>query len=221
MVTAASIISRVRDRLPPGGSQNFWSDSDLVATLNDSLDTLSKATHFYERHIIVPRRKWCIYTDLRGVLPEEGLRITAIWNPKSYRWLTPTTVRELDAQLGRGWERNIDLASVWFMRSPWWMGVYPKASDDTSPVRVYFSAMHPHVSETGGLAFGLNTALSIPSDFDAAIEEYMLYMLFVDSKDAKRAMEHWGKYRELETDFKKLIKARINHDRTPHMGARR
>lgn len=221
MSTAAEIISRVRGRLP-ATSVNFWTDElDLIPAYNDALDELSEATEFYERYATVPRRKWAVYTDLRGILPEEVTRITAVWNPITSRWLRPITVRELDLTVGRKWEANIDLARAWWVRGLYWLGAYPRAGDDISPLRVYFSAMHPHVSSTAGPGYGLTASPEIPHDFEIAIEEYMLYALYAPSKETQRCMRHWQEYKLHETRFKAFVDNRISRDRTPKIGARR
>src|SRR5258706_15646817 len=154
MESVAETLARVRDRLP-SGSANFWDDQDLIDAYNCGLDELSEATEFYELSATIPRRKWHSLTDLRGILPDEVIRITAVWNLGSQRWMAPTTVRELDNMLGRGWEMNVDVSRYWFMRGLNWLGTYPRPGDDVSPVRGYFSARHPHVSSHGGLGYGL------------------------------------------------------------------
>jgi len=220
METAATTLAAVRARLP-ATSSNFWSDDDLIEAYNDALDELSEATEFYELNATVPRRKWHSLTDLSGILPEEVIRITAVWNMGSQRWMDPTTPRELDRMLGRGWEQNVDVSRFWFMRGLKWLGTYPRPGDDVSPVRVYFSAKHPHVSADGGLGYGLTAPSMLPPDFDSAIEEYSLYALISQHRESKKAMEHYQAYLEMERDLKQHVEGRITRDRIPHMGLRR
>jgi hypothetical protein len=220
MPTVSETFASVRALLPPG-NLNFWDDTkDLLPAYNEALDDLSMATEFYELRVSMPRRMWATYHDLRGVLPDEAIRVTAVWNPITGRWLVPTSPRELDNNLGRGWERNIDLARGWWMRGCWWLGIYPKPTDDISPLSVYFSAMAPHIVPDT-LRYGYNSTPAIPADFDVAIRQYMLYTLFADNKESNRAVEHYKSYKIKATELKSLVDDRIQNDRAAHMGSRR
>lgn len=218
--SAAQTIASVRARLP-AGSELYWGQSDLVSYYNDALDELSERTEFHERYATVKRRKWATLTDLRGILPEEAIRVTAVWSPATNRWLEPTTVRELDWNLGRGWERNTDLARGWFMRGLWWLGTYPRPGDDVSPLRAYFSAMHPHVVDDGSQGQGLTAVPAIPPDFEVALQDHMLYQAFAEHREPRRALGHWADFVARVADLKALVERRVARDRTARMGARR
>src|SRR5260221_14514934 len=221
MLTAQDTIDRVLSRLGPGASR-FWDvELDLIPAYNDALDEISDETGFWERNVTVPRRKWSTYTDLRGVLPEEPLQITAVWSPNTQRFLQTTNVRELDASLGRGWERNTDLPRAWFMRGLWWLGIYPRPADDTSPVRVYYKGRAPHLTSDGGLGFGLTQSPGLPPDFEPAIEEYMLYALCAGDTESKQSMDSGQSFEGMMMELKAAVGQRMHRDRTPRMGARR
>jgi hypothetical protein len=220
MSTAAQTIARVKVSLEdPQGK--FFTTDDYVRAYNDALDEISEATEIYESSVYVKRRKWAVYTDLRGALPPTALRVTAIWNPLSQKWLDPTTVRELDATVGRHWERSADQTRWWFMRGLWYLGAYPVASDDTSPLRVHFSALMPHVKALGGLGSGLTTSPDLPPDFHEAIENYMLYELMGERKEVDKSLEYYKRFMAQIPLLKDMGENRMRKDRTAKMGARR
>ena len=220
MDTAAQIISRVRTRLEDPDSR-FFDQDDLILAYNDALDELSDATEVYESYAIVPRKKKALYTDLRGVLPDDALRVTAVWNLQSQKWMAPSTVTEMDDMHGRGWEQKYDWSRWWWMRGLYHLATFPIANSDTIPIRVHFSAMMPHVT-ADGLAHGIDRSKPpLPDDFTDAIENYMLYTLLVEKKEISKALQHWQEYKRHEDMLFEMSEHRMARDRTPRIGARR
>jgi len=220
MSTAAETIARVRARLP-ATSENFWSDEDLVDAYNDALDEISDATELFEQSVVVKRRKWAVYTDLRGLLPTVALRVSAVWNMTTQGWIHPTTARELDQMAGRGWEKSNGTAQWWFMRGLWFLGAFPAPPDDMSPLKVYFSSMMPHVATAGGLASGLTSSPPMPPDCEAAIDSYMMSSLMADYKETTKAVELYREYQVHETTVTQSSERRMSRERTYRIGARR
>lgn len=220
MDTAQQIIDRVLVRLEDP-DQRFFSTPDLVLAYNDALDELSEATEVNENVVTVKRRKWAAYTDLRGYLPPGALCVTAIWNINTQKWLTPTTTRELDETLGRQWENKPDESRWWWMRGIYFLGAYPVPGNDTSPLRVYYASLLPHVEQMGGLATGLTVAANLPPDFAEAIEHYMMYTMLAQKKESQKSIEYWMRYQNAEAELYQLSHNRMRRDRGPVMGARR
>jgi hypothetical protein len=220
MSTAAQTIARVKVNLEdPTGK--FFSTDDYVRAYNEALDEISEATEINEASVYVKRRKWATYTDLRGALPPVVLRITAIWNPSAQKWLDPTTVRELDEKVGRNWENRTDQTRWWFMRGLWFLGAYPAAGDDTSPLRVHFSALLPHIREDGGLSAGLDSSPNLPPDCHEAIENYMMYKMLAERKEVDKSLEYYQRFFNQVPALKDVGSSRMRRDRMPRMGARR
>jgi len=193
----------------------------MVDAYNDTLDEISDATEFYEQSVVIRRRKKAAYVDLRGLLPTGALRVTSVWDISMQQWLHPTTVRELDQMVGRGWEKNAGLSKWWFMRGLWFLGTHPVPNDDTTSLKVYFSATMPHVDISGGLANGLNVTPPIQSNMDTLIDYYMLSSLLADFKESKKAVEFYSLYQETETEIRNTVKNRMVKERSYRMGARR
>ena len=220
MATAAQIIARVKTNLEDP-TEKFFKMKDYVRTYNDALDEISETTEIYESNVYVKRRKWAVYMDLRSALPPTALRITSIWNPATARWLDPTTVRELDQNISRDWERQITQTRWWFMRGLWYLGAYPAAGDDISPLKVYYTALLPHIQEHGGLASGLTTTPDLPPDFSDAIEYYMMYEMLAERKETDKALEFYKRFVGLVPRLKDIGENRMRRDRIPKMGAKR
>jgi hypothetical protein len=220
MSTAAQTIARVKINLEDP-DEKFFTVDDYVRAYNDALDEISEATEIYENNVYVKRRKWAVYTDLRGALPPSALRITSVWNPNSQKWLDPITVRELDDTVGRHWETRSDQTRWWFMRGLWYLGAYPVAGDDCSPLKVYFSALMPHVAAHGGLVTGLSSSPDLPSDFHEAIENYMMYELLGERKEIDKSLEYYKRFQAQVPLLKDVGENRMRRDRTPKMGLRR
>lgn len=220
MANAAESIARVKTFLEdPNG--RFFTTDDYVRAYNSALDEISEATEINEGSVYVKRRKWSILTDLRGSLPSTALRVTSVFNPKTQQWLDPTSVRELDLSLGRHWERQFTQTRWWFMRGLWHLGAYPAAGDDISPLKVYYSALLPHVKATGGLVTGLQSTPDLPPDFSDVIEHYMMYELMAERKETEKSLEYFKRYLAAIPVLRNLGENRMRRDRIPKIGARR
>lgn len=221
MKTAQEIIDNVIVRLEDP-EYKFFSTSDLVVAFNNAMDEIADATEINELTATVKRKKGSPYADLRGVLPVNALRVTAVYNPRNQRWLEPTTVEELDSLHGRRWERRIDTESRWwFMRGLYWLGTHPTCGDDISSLRIYFSATFPHVVEDGGLVTGLTNKPELPSDFSDAIENHMLYELFGQRKETEKSLKHYQDYATHEKMLFDLAHNRMRRDKISYRGAKR
>lgn len=218
--SAEEIINRVKIGLEdPNGK--FFSMEDYVQAYNDSLDELSELTEINESSVYVKRRKWALYSDLRSVLPASALRVTSVWNPASSRWLDPTSVRELDATIGRDWERQTTTTRWWFMRGLWFLGAHPVAGDDVSPLRVHYTLLLPHVKLLGGLSSGITTGANLPPDYDEVIEYYMMYTLLAARKEVDKSFDFYKRFVSSVPALRDLAENRMRRDRIPKMGARR
>ena len=174
MDSAQIIIDSVRVRLEDP-NKRFFNDEDMVISYNDAIDEISEISEINETYITVQRRKNAPYSDLRAFLPPDALRVTAVWNIGTNKWMHPVTVDELDNQVGRLWENRPDKSRWWWMRGLFYLGTYPVVTTDNDPMQVWFSALLPHVEQDGGLITGLTTSAPIPPDFGQMIENYMSF----------------------------------------------
>ena len=220
MATARQIIERVQASVEDPENK-FFTTADYVRAYNDALDEISEITEINESYVYVKRRKDALYADLRGILPPTFLRITSVWNPGSGRWCDPTTTTTLDTTIGRFWERRTDTSRWWFMRGLWFLGSYPVPADDVSPLKIWYTALLPHIKEAGGQTSGLDSSSALPPDYDTAIENYMLYELLAERKEADKSLEFYQRFTSQVQSLKDLAENRMRRDRVPKMGARR
>ena len=220
MKSAQEIINNVIVRLEDP-EYKFFSLSDLVLAYNNALDEIADATEINELTAMVKRKKGSPYADLRGVLGPNALRVTAVWNPATSRWLEPTTVEELDSHKGRYWEGEKDYSRWWFMRGLYFLGTHPTCGNDISPLRIHYSATFNHVEQDGGLVTGLSSKVELPSDFSDAIENHMLYELYAQRKETEKSLSHYADYVTHEKDLFDLANSRMRRDKIQYNGARR
>jgi len=221
MSTATEIIDRVRQAIEDP-DEKFFALDDYVRVYNDALDEISELTEVYEKSVYVKRRKNALYADLRGTLPPTFLRITSVYNPHSGKWLNPTSVRELDNSIGRFWERRAEHSRWWFMRGLWFLGAYPVAEDDVHPLKIWYSALMPHVEVNGGKVSGTDSIPDLPPDFHTAIENYMMYALLAERKEADKSLLYYKRFSDQTLpSLKDMGENRMRRDRSARMGARR
>jgi len=221
MATADETIARVRLAMEDPSSV-YFTTADYVRVYNDALDEISELTEVNESHVYVKRRTHALYTDLRGILPPTFMRVTSVFNPHSGKWLNPTSVRELDSSIGRFWERRAEHSRWWFMRGLWFLGAYPVPSDDLQPLKIWYTALLPHVEENGGQITGTGTSPDLPSDFHTAIENYMMYALLAERKEPEKSLSFYQRFTsQVLPSLTDVAENRMRRDRPAKMGARR
>jgi hypothetical protein len=221
MATAAETIERVKLAIEdPEGK--FFTLDDYVRVYNDALDEISEITEVYEKYAYVKRRKHALYADLRGILSSDFLRITSVYNPHSGKWLNPTSVRELDSSIGRFWERRAEHSRWWYMRGLWFLGSYPVAEDDVHPLKIWYTCLLPHVYIDGGKVAGISNSPDLPPDFHTGIENYMMYALLAERKEADKSLVYYKRFADqILPSLKDMGENRMRRDRPAKMGARR
>src|SRR5512139_3668001 len=126
MLTLSDIRSRVRTRFE-AASTTRWSDADINAAINDGIAELSEATQYYERWASLLLKEGRTYYDLRGLLSETVLSITAVQHEPGVRWLTPIHLCDIGYE---EWEQTNGNPISWFTRGLWWLGIWPCPSAD-------------------------------------------------------------------------------------------
>jgi hypothetical protein len=207
MLTLSEIRSRVRVRFEASSSVR-WTDADIDGAINAGLEELSEATRYYERWVSFPLKPRTYY-DLR-TLPDTVLSITAVQHEAGVRWLTPINLDDI----GYGqWEETHGGPISWFTRGAWWLGVWPRPSDDVDEfLRVYYSAVAPALLEDGQIP------AQLPDEFVPALEEYALYELQQREGETEKALYWWGKYKEREDALAQHVAHRVTTARTGTIG---
>jgi len=209
MLTLSDIRSRVRTRFEHSTSTR-WSDGDIDAAINEGLGELSEATRYFERWVSLPLKEKRTYYDLRGLMPETVLSVTAVWHESGVRWLAPITLKDMTYEK---WEESRGNPHSWFLRGQWWLGVWPTPSADLDEwIRVYFTGVAPPLLEDG------EEPAQLPDEFVPALEEYAVYDLQQREGETDKALYWWGKYKEREAALERHMAQRVTTARTGVIG---
>lgn len=193
-----------------------WSEADIKRAINEGLEELSDGTEFFERYATLKLTPGQIYYDLRSVIPDPILRVTSLYANDTVYWLHATDVRDLDEKTARQWELVDGEPQRYFLRSPWWLGLFPKSTSPASTVRVYYRALHPELVDD------LDVPQQLPEDYHEALIAYALYTLLSDDMETTAALRYWQKYQTMEVELASQCfpGGRAAHARIAGMGSR-
>jgi len=209
MLTLSEIRSRVRTRFEAASSTR-WSDADINAAINDGLAELSEATRYFEQWVSIPLKGLRTYYDLRGLVPDGCLSVTAVRHEDGNRWLTPTNWRDMKYE---EWEETTGEPIAWFTRGLWWLALWPHPSADVDQwVRAYYSAVAPELEEDG------EEPAQLPDEFVPALEEYALYELQQRDGETDKALYWWQQYKAREKALEQHMAHRVTTARTGSLG---
>src|SRR3990172_6158683 len=184
MIPLSTITARARTKFEQESSTR-WPDSAFHLAINEVLDELSEATHFYERVVSIPISADRIYYDLHVYVPDDFISVRAVWSTSLEHWLNPSTPERFYPR----WEEAVGDPHEFFTRGWNWLGVYPHpASSATGFLRVYFSCLAPRFTHAQSVLSDLT------DDFATALEDYAVYDLQVQDGEPEKALIRWGAF---------------------------
>jgi hypothetical protein len=171
----------------------FWEEGDVGDALNEGMEELADATEFYEGTFPISLVMNCTYYNLLLLFAphapdfeNEPLRVTAVFNSQTNTWLTPASVRDLEADSLR-WEVVTGPPEKFFMRGLWLLGLFPKPPANIGTVVAHGVAVPPNMTLATDIP-------PFPIDFHPALIEYALFDLLSQDGETKEALEHWDAY---------------------------
>lgn len=194
MSTFAELKASIRARYESSSTTRL-SEERLEKVLNEGIEEVAERTEFYETYIVVPILGGRTYYDLRGILPDEAIRVTNIWVPKTHWWLKGAHMREFPFWQ---WEKAAGSPRRWWMRGLLHMGVFPRL--DTTPEDSSSDASHMHVYFTAvpkALTSASQRIYQLPPDLYDAIEEFAMYDLYVQDGETPKGLQHWAHFKEM------------------------
>ena len=195
--------TRVRRRVNEP-STAFFTDADIEDALNEGYHELADATEFYEREALVPMIKGHTYYDLTNILPDTFLSPRRAFNPTTNRWLAPTDPINQDIHTFVQWELVQGEPESYLMRGNWWLGVFPKPSQDGAGMRLNYTGIPAAMVED------TDEPEAIPEEFHDAIVEYAVYDLLGQKRQGNKALIHWGAYLALEDKLRRYVDGRTS-----------
>lgn len=207
----ASVFRRLEEENVSGR----WSQSDVNDAINEGLEELSDATEFYEQSSILKLRDEATYYDLRTALPSTVLRITAIYDSTTNRWLIPADVSDFDYYGVRQWELARGNPINFLVRGLWWLGLFPAIATGYS-IRVQYRGIHPP------LQYSTESPQQLPETYHSSLVDYAVYTLLADDNEASAAMRYWQRYKAAESELaRKGSGGRLDVARRGGMGSPR
>lgn len=207
MILLADLIARIRVQHEQASAVR-WTDADITEAINEGLETLAEATHFYERYTTIPFSACANrnYINLEGFVPETVVRITSIYNSNRTEWLRPVSPNLLPYD----WTQSVGEPQVFFTRGANWLGLWPRNDGTTGYLRVHYSGVPVRVANTTEVILR-----DLPDNHLPALELYALYELAAQDRESKRAVQLFGKYKERERRLKMYIDGRRSSGDSP------
>lgn len=213
MSTLAELDDLVTQELGESASAPvFWTSDDVRLALNEGYEEISDWTEWLERVTPMKLLARRTYYDLRGIstkYPVLTVKEVALQNP--VRWLFPTSARDIDGEsFGTWgfpqWERIAGRTVDFFMRSPYWLGIRPQPSDDTTTARVSHTSLPARMVRD-------EDQPRIEVEFERGLVAYALYDLFVQDGETTLAMKFWQEFVEYAQGFAAFVQDRQARDR--------
>jgi hypothetical protein len=183
-MTFGEMQDRTRTRLNEQTSA-FFSDDDIQTSLNEGYAELADATEYFEREAMVPLIKRHTYYELPLILPDTFLSPRRIYNPRTSKWLVPTTPRELDKEWAQ-WEAVDGEPEKYFLRGNWWLGVFPRPTKDSEGLRLIYTGIPPTMSDDD------EEPVAIPREFHPGVIYYAISDLMSQQRETAKAIRYWG-----------------------------
>lgn len=198
-MTLAEMKTDVRRRLNESGTE-FFSDADIAESLQEGLDEIADITEYYEREATFNLLTGRTYYDLRTILPDTFLSPRRCWNTTTQRWFRPTDERDLDENTYVQWELTYGEPQSYLLRGNWWLGVFPRPTNDKGLCRFYGTAIPAPLSDSDSPAF--------PVEFHPAAPEYALFDLNGQQRETEKALINWAAFVDYCVRLKKHVESR-------------
>jgi hypothetical protein len=185
----------------------FWTVADVQAALDDAYEEMSDASEWYERDAVLRLLSNQQYYDLRFIVEADTfLRLRAVFNATTNRWLQPISVDDLDYRTYRQWEDVTGEPEKWLVRGLWWLRMFPMRPSDTGVVQLFYKALPPAMTRS-------TDEPGFPREFHEGLIEYALGDLLSQEGETKRALVHFQKYQGYQARLNEWADSRTSTDR--------
>jgi hypothetical protein len=202
-VTFAELKGEVFRRLRESSTLPvFWTEDDVEGALNEGYAEISDASEWYEIEATIDLLDSRPYYDLRTLIADPVLTVTAAFNDQTNRWLDPGTVEEFDHRDVR-WERVTGEPQRVCLRGLWWLRFWPMVTDDAGTVRVKLTTIPRALVEDDdepGFAAPLHEGLV----------DYALADLWAQDAETTKALASWRRYLAYEDALTRYSDGRLS-----------
>jgi len=180
----------------------FWTEDDVETALNAGYAELSDETEWFEQYLEIDLLTNRPYYDLFTIIGDSFLAIRPGFDEQTSRWLTPSSVKGLDARDTR-WERVTGEPQRVVVRGLRWLGLYPRVQTEVGTFKQYYTALpDPLVEDDDEPGF--------PETFHLGCVEFALTDLWAQDAETPHALEAWGRYLVLEAGLTAWVDGRAS-----------
>jgi hypothetical protein len=201
-MTFADLTAEVFRRLEESAQAPvFWTEADVRMAINEGYMEISDASEWHEASLTLDLLSHRTLYDLRTVTADPILSVRAAMNAQTGRWLLPSVVSDLDRG-DRRWGRVMGEPQRFFLRSLWWLGLYPQPAANAGTVRLRITTL-PTVLEADGDEPGFARTLHY------GLVEFALADLWAQDAETTKALAAWTEYLRYESALSGLTDGRL------------
>lgn len=204
-MTFGEIQTEVFRRLEESGSSpDFWELDEVKQAIQEAWEDLALVTEWYRSRCIIPVQDDIVYYDLRDWYPEEVIKIRAIWDVSTDRWLHPSTWQEIQSGYQR-WEAVEAHPDRFFLRGNFALGVWGKTTETLNSVLldVYTVAIPPPLCPD-------DYEIPFQEKFHEALILYALYDLKSQEGEPDLALAFFGEYTEKAVEMAEWVRTSMS-----------
>lgn len=203
-MTSASVLSRIKQELDDQGV--FYTDADLYDSLQDGYSEVVLRANVIEK-IVSVAFPTTVYWKVTDYVPD-FYRLFAIFDPNQKLFLTPISIKSIDS-VDDEWETSTGTPQ-WVIPIDFnYLAFYPTyAAVPTYNMYLFYFAQAPE--------FTSSTTLSIPSNCQSVLEDYVVNDLLDQSLEFGKSKIFYNNYLDGLNRTKKQLDGRNVRDRLKH-----
>jgi hypothetical protein len=202
-MTRDQITNRVQKNLNDEGV--FYSSDDLNDSIQDGYAEVAAVTGCIFKGTTVNLTANLSYYDFGSLIPDY-LGVTAIFNPTTKRWLSPTNLRLLE-DLRDDWELATGNPFLFWPVNFRFVAIYPRVTISSGTLYVFYRA-------TADVLAGI-TIPQIPEEHQSILENYVTCDLQEQAEEFSKASLEFNSYVAGLKDLKQAIRS-YNHPDLVH-----
>lgn len=206
--TRDQIVTAVRQNLDDEGVGTFYSEDDLNDSIQDGYDEVAVLTECVENAAQVNFQSELTFYDFASLLTGY-IRIFAIWNNNTNRWLDPISENEL-SELRDDWEISNSEPTNYCTESPRYIALFPRPLVASGYMICFYK-------QQADILIGTSVP-QIPVEHDDVLELYATADLLDQTQEYAKAVKYFQEYAARISDIKKAVNSRSLPDRVSALG---